>query len=162
MTLERAARYSFIVLVACAFALACGGDEPPKPTPATTPKPVAKSKQPKMPEPSANEQLKGQVALPDYYPKDAPTYAGARPTKVGWESGRVSAVFTTDDDLATVSRGVQSNLESNGWEDIVEAEMVNGVVVQAGKDRRGVSALISRMEEDTSDEVTMILVAVDP
>jgi hypothetical protein len=102
------------------------------------------------------------VDLPDYYPEDAPVYSGSTTNSVGWQSGRVSAVFTTGDTPEEVSSKLQESLRSNGWQDIVEAEMVNGVVVQAAKDERGISALISLMEKGPSDEVTMIMVAVDP
>ena len=46
-------------------------------------------------------------------------------------------------------------------EEIVESEMANGVVVQADKDERGISALVSSMDEG-KQTVTMILVVVDP
>ena len=81
--------------------------------------------------------------------------AGAETNSVGWQSGRVAAVFTTEDDPDTVSSKLQETLRSNGWEEVVEAEMVNGVVIQAGKDKRGISALISLMEDSSNDEVTM-------
>jgi hypothetical protein len=171
MTLARAARSSFLLLVVLLVAglfVACGSDEPAPDASKTAakapPKPAMKPKaqQKKLPEPSVAEALRARVKLPDYYPKDAPVYDGATTNSVGWQSGRVSAVFTTGDGPDEVSSELQDSLRDNGWEDIVEAEMVNGVVVQAAKDERGISALISLMEKGPSDEVTMIMVAVDP
>jgi hypothetical protein len=171
MTLERAARYSFIVLVACAFVAACGGEEPAKPVADVPTKPAADAPakpavklkgREQAPEPTIEELLKARVELPDYYPDDAPVYPGATANRVNWVRGRVNAVFTTDDDPSDASGTLQSALDSSGWEEIVVAEMVNGVVLQAGKDERSISALVSRMQEGTRDEVTMIMVVVDP
>lgn len=168
MKLERAVRFLFGCLVAFAF-VACGDDEPAKPaappaaeSAAQARQPVPRSQREKLPAPSVSESLAARVELPDYYPKDAPVYRGAKANSAGWQSGRVNAVFSTPDDPSKVSSEVQSSLRSNGWTEIVEAEMVSGVVVQAAKDDRAISALISRMEEGTPGEVTMIMVAVDP
>lgn len=171
MKLERATRFlfvTFVVLITIAFVTACGGDEPAKPQAgkaageAPPPPLPPRSQREKLPAPSISETLAARVDLPDYYPSDAPVYDGSTTNSVGWDSGRVNAVFNTPDDPGQVSSSLQSTLGSNGWSEIVEAEMVNGVIVQAGKDDRSISVLVSRMEEGTENETTMILVTVDP
>jgi hypothetical protein len=166
MTLERAARLSFLVLVACAFVAACGGDEKEVETAAQTPtqtqkQPALKSRE-KLPALSFAEELKIRVDLPNYYPKDAPVYAGAVTNKVEWQKGRVTALFTTKDAPSAVSETLKSTLTSNGWNNVVEAEMMDGSIVQAAKDERAISALVSVVEKGTPNQATMILVAVDP
>jgi len=164
MKLERVARFLFVPLIggACAFAIACGGDEPTKPAAKSAKAPMPRSQRERLPEPSVKDTLAADIDLPDYYPDDAPIYRGATVNSSGWQSGRVNVVFSTADAPSDVSGDVQSSLRSKGWGEIVEAEMVNGVVVQAEKGSRSISALISRMEGGTGDETTMIIVAVDP
>jgi hypothetical protein len=170
MTQERAARNPLFVAIfaaiACVLLVACGGEEPapakvPTPTTPATPTAAQKSKARTMPVPTTQELVNTRVELPDFYPEDAPVYSGAQANSVAWESGRVAAVFTTSDSPSEVSEKLQAELDSKGWQDIITAGGANGVVVQAGKDERGISALVS--ETDSGGKpVTMIMVAVDP
>jgi len=158
------------VLTALAMSpwIGCGDDEPAKPPtpaaqapPAQKPQPVAKL--PKQPPKSVKEQLAVSVALPDYYPKDAPVYPGTTPSYAGWQSGRVSAVFSTPDSSDDVVEWTTDFLESNGWEQVQSTQMDTGRFVQGFKldEDRKISALVSKFH-DGDEEVTLIVISTDP
>jgi hypothetical protein len=157
-----------VLIAALAIGLytGCGEDEatppaPPSPAvpPAPAPEPVVKVQPPQ----SIKQQLEQSVDLPDFYPKDAPVYPGAKASSVGWQGSRVSAVFSTSDPTDQVVAQTRESLESQGWSDIQSADLPNGQVLQGYKhdEERKIMALISSVEE-AGEKVTLIAVATDP
>jgi hypothetical protein len=144
----------------------CGEDEATTPPPESTgsptpaPEPVVTKVQPPK---SIKEQLAQSVDLPDFYPKDAPVYPGAKASSVGWQGTRVSAVFSTSDPVDQVVSHTRESLESQGWSDIQSSDLPSGQIVQGFKHdaERTIMALVSSVEE-AGEKVTLIAVSTDP
>jgi len=107
-------------------------------------------------------QLRTEVELPDSYPDDAPMYPGALTNNAGRRNGRVTAVFSTEDGTEQVAAYLTAKIAAQGWKLFDTTEMPNGSVMNATKNDRRLSLLISSMDEGTEYELTMIIVAVDP
>ena len=149
--------------------IACSSEEEPAepapaPTPPTTatrpaPTPAVKPAIPK----SVMEQLEVEVEVPEFYPKDAPVYPGSKASKAGWHQGRVTAVFSSSDQLADVVAYMNDFMSAQGWEDIQNMEIVDGSIVQASTraDDRSISVLLTWVEEE-GGSATLIVVATDP
>ena len=108
------------------------------------------------------EELRRAIALPDFYPEDAPIYPNATLSNVGQPRGRVTAVFSTEDPPEEVTAYLRAKLATEGWSEHEKEEMPNGLIIQATKDERAISLLISSMDAGTEYELTMVVVAIDP
>lgn len=174
-------RTLFVGVVAAAFFAACGGGDevevptktPSKPAPAPAaekpapeppkapPKPAARP-EPKAAPPtgSAGEQLRSEIALPDYYPDDAPVYPGTKPAQATMRNDRANVMFGTPDDPDKVAEYLSGFLDDQGWHP--ESERVGSRVMMHGvKGERRILVVVSRVDEAKSSEITMIAVSVD-
>ena len=101
------------------------------------------------------------VEIPEAYPDDAPVYPGTKPNTTEFRRGLITLAFNTEDDLETVRSWSSEFLSSNGWSDLSETALPDGTIIDARKDGRQMSVLLSTLEE-SGRQVTIIVVATDP
>ena len=160
-----------IALAILGLMIACGGDEPPKPDPATAKPETAKPapaptprEEPRPPEgmpPPLKEAMEERIEVPSDYPEDGLVYPGAHASSSTRRGTRLSVMFSSTDPVEDVISYTEDFLGKQAWEHIDRVDMPNGTLIRADKDgERGVAILISDLEE--ADAGTLIAVAIDP
>ncbi len=154
----------------CASIVACGGDEAPPPASSATESPAAPVVVRKAPDaimpaipsrrPSTVEQeLAAKVEMPDFYPADAPVFAGTPPSKVFVEGDKINVMFGTNDPLEGVLEFLNGELPRLGWDNAIVQRLSNSVTVQATKPGRELTIMLTEFENMKANS-TLIAVVV--
>lgn len=149
--------------------VACGGDEAPPPASSATESPAAPVVQ-KVPDaimpgipsgrPSTVEQeLAAKVEMPDFYPADAPVFAGTPPSKVFVDGNTINVMFGTSDPLEGVLDFLNGELPRLGWNNANVQRLSNSVTIQATKQSRKLTIMLAEFQNVKANP-TLITVVV--
>jgi hypothetical protein len=105
-------------------------------------------------------ELNASQSLPDSYPDDGPTYPGTEPSKVQSQGDKVAVFYGTEDSREKAASEMKGQLQAKGWSVMAAEELPTGILLQGTKGKRIVSVLIATLDEDKSDEVTMVAISV--
>ncbi len=172
-------RAMLLVSSAASLLLACGEEAPtslessqsaPEPAAAKTvdePTPsLGSSEPPKMPpippplRSTVAAELAHKIEMPDFYPSDAPVYPDTPPSKVFVNGDRVNLMFGTSDPGAAVVDFMTEEIRRLGWDNADVQRMSNVVSIEARKNSRDLTIVVTEINAGTPDQTTLIAVSV--
>jgi hypothetical protein len=83
------------------------------------------------------------VALPEGFPKDVPLYPGAKVTMSGKQGEGMMVMLTSGDDVQKIAGFYEAKLKENGWEIETSANIGEGSMFAAKKEKRHLSVGIN-------------------
>jgi hypothetical protein len=172
-------RAMLLVSSAASLLLACGEEAPtslessqsaPEPAAAKTvdePTPsLGSSEPPKMPpippplRSTVAAELAHKIEMPDFYPSDGPVYPNTSPSKVFVNGNRVNLMFGTNDSGAAVVDFMTEELVRLEWKNADVQWMSNVVSIQATKNSRDLTVIVTELNSGTADQTTLIAVSL--
>jgi hypothetical protein len=105
--------------------------------------------------PSMDSRLTGELALPDDFPRDVPTYPEASLTWVNLDENGSLASFSTADDPSEVAEYLSREFASQGWMTETSQQPV-GRTILAIKGSREATVLITGEGDTTQIEVILM------
>jgi hypothetical protein len=164
---------------AATFLLACGEGTPTSPDPSqSVSKPAATNavaertpnsgsvQPPKMPpmpprQPSTiAAELAQKIEMPDFYPSDAPAYPDTPPSKVFVNGDHVNVMFGTSDSGAAVVDFMAEEIRRLGWDNVDVQRMSAVVSIEAKKNSRDLTIVVTEINSGAPNQTTLIAVSV--
>jgi hypothetical protein len=108
---------------------------------------------------TVEQELAAKVEMPDFYPADAPVFAGTPPSKVFVDGNTINVMFGTSDPLEGVLDFLNGELPRLGWNNANVQRLSNSVTIQATKQSRKLTIMLAEFQNVKANP-TLITVVV--
>ena len=99
---------------------------------------------------------KNGVALPSDFPSDVAIYPKATPTMVATKDKETAVLLTTNDSFQKTLTFYKGQLKEKGWKIKLSSDQSKVSFLQAEKEGRGLSVLITETSEGTGIQLTLV------